>query len=142
MAKSEAAEKEEYKNDRVHVVVKRKPHCVVDYEVVADRSICIEAQDKAVKELAKDVQIPGFRKGRAPMEIVAKRNPEEMDAYFKRALPISPLKRQRNLPMFRLLGKTPLLALRCRATLERAQSSLSLLRLFPLFLKSTPQSAY
>lgn len=87
MAKSEAAaEKEEYKNDRVHVVVKRKPHCVVEYEVTADRAICIESQDKAVRDLGKDVQIPGFRKGKAPMEIVAKRNPEELDKKWQEGI--------------------------------------------------------
>lgn len=75
--KSEA--KETYKNDRVKVVVHRKSGCVIEYEVHAEKEICVEARKKASKSVGKDVVVPGFRKGKAPIDIVEKRYPQELD---------------------------------------------------------------
>ncbi len=69
----------EYKNDQVHVVVHNKPHCIVEYEVEVFRPICVEAHKKAAKSVGKEVLVPGFRKGKAPPELVAKRHPQELD---------------------------------------------------------------
>lgn len=79
-------EKEEFKNDLVHVVVHRKPHCVVEYEVDAARSICVEAQKKAARSIGKEVVVPGFRKGKAPVEIVAKRYPHDLDKRWQEGI--------------------------------------------------------
>jgi len=77
--KTEEKPKEEYKNDLVSVVVHRKPNCVIEYEVDASRSICVDAHKRAAKSVGKEVLIPGFRKGKAPPEIVAKRYPHDLD---------------------------------------------------------------
>ncbi len=71
--------KEDFKNDLVHVIVNRKPNCIVEYEVEVFPQICTEARQKAAKNVGKDVTVPGFRKGKAPAEIVSKRYPHELD---------------------------------------------------------------
>ncbi|NGX59862.1 MAG: Trigger factor [Chlamydiae bacterium] len=78
--------KEEYKNDQVQVVVKRKPNCIVEYHVHAHRPICVEAHKKAAKSVGKEVVIPGFRKGKAPPELVAKRYPGELDKRWQEGI--------------------------------------------------------
>lgn len=71
--------KEEFKNEFVHFVVNKKPHCIVEYEVEIQPSVVIEAHKKAAKIVGKEVNVPGFRKGKAAPDIVAKRYPHELD---------------------------------------------------------------
>ncbi|NGX48238.1 MAG: Trigger factor [Chlamydiae bacterium] len=78
--------KKEYKNDQIQVVVHRKPNCMVEYEVQALRSICVEAHKKAAKSVGKEVLIPGFRKGKAPPELVAKRYPHDLDKRWQEGI--------------------------------------------------------
>ncbi len=73
----------EYKNEQVHVVVHRKPNCVVEYEVEVFRPICNDAYKSAAKKIGKEVVVPGFRKGKAPPEIVAKRYPNDLDRIWQ-----------------------------------------------------------
>ncbi len=86
MTEKAKEKKEEYKNDQVHVLVHRKPNCVVEYEVEAFRPICVEAHKQAARSVGKDVSIPGFRKGKAPPELVAKRYPHELDKRWQEAI--------------------------------------------------------
>lgn len=79
-------EKEEYKSDKVHLTVHRKPNCIVEYEVEATRPICIEAHKEAARSVGKEVVIPGFRKGKAPPELVGKRYPHELDKRWQEAI--------------------------------------------------------
>jgi trigger factor len=69
----------EFKNERLKVEVHHKPNCVVEYEVRVEPAICLEAHKKAAKSVGKEVVLPGFRKGKAPPEMVAKRHPQEID---------------------------------------------------------------
>lgn len=78
--------KEEFQNDKVQFVIKRKPHCVVEYETEVLRSICEEAQKKAARDVGKEAIVPGFRKGKAPVEVVVKRYPQEFDKRWQEAI--------------------------------------------------------
>jgi trigger factor len=71
--------REEFKNEQVHFHVTRKPRCVVEYEVDAYKPLVLEARKKATRVVGKNVIVPGFRKGKAPPEIVAKRYPHDLD---------------------------------------------------------------
>lgn len=75
-----------FENDLVSCIVHRKPLCVVEYEVKAARAICVEAHKKAAKSVGKEVVVPGFRKGKAPPEIVTKRYPQELDKRWQEAI--------------------------------------------------------
>lgn len=76
----------EYQNDQVKVVVHRKPNCVIEYEVEAFRPICVEAHRQAARAVGREVVIPGFRKGKAPPELVSKRYPHELDKRWQEGI--------------------------------------------------------
>ena len=84
--------KPEYKNDLVQFVIHRKPNCIVEYEVEVSRPICFEAHKKAAKAIGKEVIVPGFRKGKAPPEVVAKRYPHDLDKQWQEAIATSTYK--------------------------------------------------
>lgn len=77
---------EEFQNDKVRFKVHHKPQSVVEYEVHASAPLVLDAQKKAMREVGKDVTVPGFRKGKAPLEIVAKRFPHELDKRWQQAI--------------------------------------------------------
>jgi len=79
MSQTEQEKKTEYQNEKVHVVVHKKPECMIEYEVDVFSPICFEAEKKAAKTIGKEVVVPGFRKGKAPPEIVKKRYPHDFD---------------------------------------------------------------
>ncbi|NGX39510.1 MAG: Trigger factor [Chlamydiae bacterium] len=78
-----STKQEEYKNDKIKFVVHKKSKCVIEFEVEVFRPICVEAQKKAAKKVGKEVVVPGFRKGKAPPEIVAKRYPHDLDKLWQ-----------------------------------------------------------
>lgn len=69
----------DFKNDKVHVVVHRKPACRIDFEVEAFAPLVKPALDKATKMVSKEVTLPGFRKGKAPEALVFKNYPSQVD---------------------------------------------------------------
>lgn len=84
--KTPEEQKPQYQNDQVKVVVHRKPNCVIEYEVEAFRPICVEAHKNAARAVGKEVVIPGFRKGKAPPELVSKRYPHELDKRWQEGI--------------------------------------------------------
>lgn len=53
-------------NDHVTVTVNRKPHCQVKFEIKIKPEAVQASYHQALKNINKEVSIPGFRKGRAP----------------------------------------------------------------------------
>jgi trigger factor len=78
--------KDTFQNEQVELSVRRKPNCVVEYLVHANRPICVEAHKQAAKSVGKEVLIPGFRKGKAPPELVAKRYPHDLDKRWQEGI--------------------------------------------------------
>lgn len=56
--------------ERVKLTTERKPGSIMELTIVADDAEFQEAIDNAIKTQAKNVQIPGFRKGKAPRHMV------------------------------------------------------------------------
>lgn len=50
--------------------VERKPASLVVFDITADDDEFAEAMARAVRKVSRDVQVPGFRKGRAPRSMV------------------------------------------------------------------------
>lgn len=63
----------EFKNDQVQVRVHYKPHCLVELEVHTSQEMVQKARQNALKAVKKNVSLPGFRKGKAPDELVTKK---------------------------------------------------------------------
>jgi trigger factor len=70
---------EEYRSDAVSFSVHRKPRCSVEFQAQISPEFTKAAYEKAVKIVSKHVSLPGFRKGRAPHELVIKKFAKEID---------------------------------------------------------------
>lgn len=64
---------EEISTDHLKINIKKLPLCKVELSVHADPEFVKLAQKKAAKEVSKQVSIPGFRKGKAPIETILKK---------------------------------------------------------------------
>lgn len=64
---------EEFKNDALRLVVHRKPACRVEFEVHASGDLVAKARKLGIKSVSKEVVVPGFRKGKAPEEMILKK---------------------------------------------------------------------
>lgn len=60
----------ELKNEHLSVKVERHPGCIVKLEIEVSPIAARAAYDKAFKNIKREVSIPGFRKGKAPDEII------------------------------------------------------------------------
>lgn len=73
-------------NDQVRVAVTKKEGCQVEFDVFALKGLIEKAREQAVKQVAKEVTIPGFRKGKAPSNLVLKNHPVDVERKFHKAL--------------------------------------------------------
>jgi trigger factor len=63
----------EFSNDELKVLVHRKPHCLIELEVHVGSDMIQKARQMAIKAVNKTATLPGFRKGKAPEEMVLKK---------------------------------------------------------------------
>lgn len=75
---SQQADVQEFSNESITVKVNKKPGCVVELDVRTTPTLLKPARSRAVKEVAKEVSFPGFRKGKAPDSIVLKEFPGQI----------------------------------------------------------------
>lgn len=59
-----------FKNDFVQVEVEYLADCKANLDVKVSQKILQEANTKALKEVSKNISIPGFRKGKVPKEMI------------------------------------------------------------------------
>ncbi len=77
---------QQFQNEEVRFTVHQRPACVVEFDVEAFGSLTKAAKHKAIKAVAKQVSLPGFRKGRVPDELVLKNYPNELDKEWQQAI--------------------------------------------------------
>ncbi len=77
---------QELKNEFVRFTLHPRPACVVEFNVEALEPLVTRAHKQAVKAVAKEVTLPGFRKGEAPEARVAKDYPQEVDKQWQQAI--------------------------------------------------------
>ncbi|MGE5196877.1 MAG: trigger factor [Anaerolineae bacterium] len=77
---------QEFSNDEVHLIVHRRPACRIEFEVKAQPSLVESAHILAVKSVAKDVTLPGFRKGRAPSELILRNFSHQVDKKWQEVI--------------------------------------------------------
>jgi trigger factor len=65
--------------DDVRVLVHHKPACRIEMDVKTSSQMVKEARKNAIKSVSKEVALPGFRKGRAPEEIILKKFPNDVE---------------------------------------------------------------
>ncbi|MBS0652300.1 MAG: trigger factor [Verrucomicrobia bacterium] len=81
-----AVEPQILSDDDVRVSIHRKPACIVEFDVEASKKLVSEAHKIAVKRIAKEVTLPGFRKGKAPDELVLKNYGSQVDKEWQQAI--------------------------------------------------------
>jgi trigger factor len=70
-------------NDTLTVSVERQPGCHVKFTITVEPKAVAAAYVKALKNINKEVSIPGFRKGRAPDELIKDRFTAQIDEEMK-----------------------------------------------------------
>lgn len=77
---------DQFKSDNLDVKVEHQKGCVVKLEVKAYPSLVKEAQKQAIKEVNKEVSIPGFRKGKAPAEMVLRQHMPKIEMVWRKKI--------------------------------------------------------
>lgn len=70
-------------NPLVKCTIHKKPACQIELETLVSKELSSQTHDRAVKTLSKGVNIPGFRKGKAPESIILERFPQELKKYWQ-----------------------------------------------------------
>lgn len=60
-------------NDNLTVIITRKPHCQVKFDITISVPAVEAAYQKALKKVSKDISVPGFRKGKAPANMITEK---------------------------------------------------------------------
>lgn len=76
----------EFSSDLLKVKAHFKPACKVELEVETAPSIVKEAHKKAVKLVGKEVTIAGFRKGKAPENLIEKNYPKQVESELQKVV--------------------------------------------------------
>lgn len=98
---------EEYKSEKIEVKIDRQKDCIVKLEVKASSALVTEAQKKAIKEVSKEIALPGFRKGKAPVEMLLKQyGPNIEQTWQKKIADLSFIEAQKLIKIFPLNSST------------------------------------
>ena len=62
-------------SDKVDLEVKTAPKCRVTLTIKAKKAVMDDAKKDAIKQVSKEVSIPGFRKGKAPASLIETKYP-------------------------------------------------------------------
>ncbi len=60
---------------QVKIKIEKKPNCKIEMDIESSSQIVKEASKQALKDLKKEITLPGFRKGKAPDGIILKKYP-------------------------------------------------------------------
>jgi trigger factor len=81
-----AATPQELSNETVRFTIHHKPGCIVEYDVEAFEKPVKEAYRIATKKVAKEISLPGFRKGKVPDELIVKNFSGEIDKQWQQEI--------------------------------------------------------
>jgi trigger factor len=59
-----------FQNEHLNVTVITQPNCFVQFDITVSEEATRAAHQKAIKTINKEIVIPGFRKGRAPDQLI------------------------------------------------------------------------
>ncbi len=83
MPEKQNADNQPLQSDHVKVTVTQHPHCKIELNVEVSPITVKASFQKAVKEIKKDISLPGFRKGKAPDAVVLKKYASYVDQRWK-----------------------------------------------------------
>ena len=65
-------------NDNIKATVTRLPHCQVKFDILVSPQATQAAFNRSLKNIKKEVSIPGFRKGKAPDQFILEKYKEQV----------------------------------------------------------------
>lgn len=71
-----------YNNNHLTVLVTKKAHCQVKFDITLTGQAVEPAYQQAIKTVSKEVSIPGFRKGKAPAHFITEKYPSAIKEEF------------------------------------------------------------
>lgn len=74
---------QEFRSDSIRVNVSKKPGCHAHITAVVEPIAVKASYEKALKNVSREVSIPGFRKGKVPRDILIKNYQTYIDREFK-----------------------------------------------------------
>lgn len=86
MEHENAQHKSELSNANVSVSIVHKPDCVVEFHAKTSPALAKTTYKKGIKGIVKEVSLPGFRKGRAPDQLVEKSFPQDIDKKWREVI--------------------------------------------------------
>jgi trigger factor len=79
-------ETKDYQSEKIDLRVDIKPACHISMTVKVRPDLMNSSRKKAIREIAKDVSVPGFRKGKVPADWVEKNYPDAIAQGWDKAL--------------------------------------------------------
>ena len=76
----------DFSNEELSVTVNKKAHCKVEFAITAHELLIRKAAKEAVKSVSKEVSLPGFRKGKAPLDLVQKKYAQQIREQTQKSL--------------------------------------------------------
>lgn len=76
----------EFKNDLLRFTTHLQPHCIVECDIEALEPLVAKARREAIRRVGKEVSIAGFRKGKAPDEMVVNHYPKQIEQEWQQAI--------------------------------------------------------
>jgi trigger factor len=73
----------QFKSDLVELSVHPRENCRIEFVINASSALVRQAHKQAIRSVAKETTLPGFRKGKAPEEIVLKKFPAAVDKQWQ-----------------------------------------------------------
>jgi trigger factor len=81
-----AEEIQTFQNENIRFTIHSKPACIAELDVEAFEPLVKMAQKKAARSVSKEVTLPGFRKGKAPEEMILKNFAKEVDKEWQQEI--------------------------------------------------------
>ncbi len=75
-----------FTSDTIDLTLKTFPKCRCHFVVSVKPPMITSSKSKAIKEIAKQVSIPGFRKGKVPASVLLKKFPEAIEQETKKQI--------------------------------------------------------
>lgn len=73
----------EFQNENLSVLFTEKPGCVCILEITAKPALAEEMYSRALKNIRKEVSLPGFRKGKAPDKVILTKFAPQIEREFR-----------------------------------------------------------
>jgi trigger factor len=77
---------EELISEEVRVQVHHKPACRIEMHVKTNPQMVVNARRNAIRSVSKEISLPGFRKGKAPDEMILKKFPADVEKQMHKAV--------------------------------------------------------